>query len=278
MKTIVSHFSPDIDSITSVWLIKRFLPGWGDAELKFVAAGSSLEGLPPDKNPDVIHVDTGMGRFDHHQTAAYTSASQIVYEFLRGEGHLKEREAGGLQKMTKEITGFDHFAEVNFPEPASDHYEFMIHKIIEGGLKSVLREDKAILETVFPLLDSVLNIFMKKIQAEEEIKKGFIFRSHWGKSLVMETRNEETMKLAMKMGYALVIKKDSDRGNVRIKTLPDKKLDLKVLYEKIIKADKNATWFLHASGNMLLNSSSKNPNFIPSQLSVKRLIEIVRSI
>src|SRR3972149_12172242 len=110
MKTIVSHFSPDIDSITSVWLVRRFLPGWIDAELKFVAAGSTLDGLPPDADPNIIHVDTGMGRFDHHQTADYTCASSLVFEFLREKGHLKEREAKGLLKMTKEITGFDHFA------------------------------------------------------------------------------------------------------------------------------------------------------------------------
>lgn len=278
MKTIVSHMSPDIDSITSVWLIRKFFPEWSDAELRFVPAGSTLDNKPVDSDPDVIHVDTGFGRFDHHQTSDHTSASMLIFKHLKGESLLKERQSQALEKMIKEITDFDHFGEVFFPDPSSDHYEFMIHKIIEGGLKTILKDDFLITQSVFPFLDALLNIFMKKNQAVEEIKKGFVFTSHWGKTLIMETRNEETAKLAMKMGYTMVVKKDPDRGNVRIKSIPGKKYDLNPLYEKILKADKTGTWFMHASGNMLLNSSSKNPNFVATNLTVKRLIEIIKGI
>lgn len=270
--------SPDIDSITSVWLIRKFLPGWSDSELRFVPAGSTLDNKPVDSDPEVIHVDTGFGRFDHHQTSDHTSASMLVFKHLKGENLLKERQSQALEKMIKEITDFDHFGEVFFPDPSSDHYEFLIHKIIEGGLKTILKDDFLIAQSVFPFLDALLNIFMKKNQAVEEIKKGFVFTSHWGKTLIMETRNEETAKLAMKMGYTMVVKKDPDRGNVRIKSIPGKKYDLNPLYEKILKADKTGTWFMHASGNMLLNSSSKNPNFVATNLTVKRLIEIIKGI
>ncbi len=278
MKTVVSHFSPDIDSITSTWLIKRFLPGWGEAEVKFVAAGSTLNNEPVDSNNEIIHVDTGFGKFDHHQTSEYTSATQLVFTYLKENNLLKKNYSSALERISLQITGFDHFAEVYFPEPADDRYEFMIHKIIEGGLKSTLKDDLLIMEMVFSILDATLNIFVKKVNAEQELKKGFVFNSHWGKSIVVSTRNEESTKLALKTGYSLVAKKDPDRGNIRIKTLPDKKLDLKPLYLKIIDEDKKATWFLHVSGNMLLNSSSKNPNFIASKLSLKRLIEIIKSV
>ena len=102
--------------------------------------------------------------------------------------------------MIKQITDFDHFAEVYFPLPESDHYEFMIHKIIEGGLKSILKEDIKIFEVISPILDSILNIFVKKVNAEGELKKGFVFTSKWGKSIVIETKNEESIKLALKKG------------------------------------------------------------------------------
>lgn len=278
MKTIVSHFSPDIDSIASVWLIKRFLPGWKDAEIKFVPAGSTLDDKLPDSNSETIHVDTGMGCFDHHQTNDYISASQLIFSYLKEQNHLKKIYIKPLERMTAQITAFDHFGEVYFPEPTSDHYEFMLHKIIEAGLKSILKDDLIINEIVFPFLDSILNVFVKKINAEVDLKKGYVFTSKWGKSIVIETRNEEIIKLALKMGYSLIAKKDPEKGNIRIKTLPDKKLDLKPLYLKILKHDKKGTWFLHVSGNMLLNSSSKNPNFIPSSLSLKRLIEIIKSV
>lgn len=278
MKTIVSHFSPDIDSIGATWLIKKFLPGWSDAEIKFVPAGSALDNKPVDTDPNIIHVDTGMGRFDHHQTDKHTSASQLVFEFLKDKNHLNNHQITALSRLIHQITIFDHFGEAFFPEPYSDHYEFSIHKIIEGGLKSVLKEDLKLMETVFPMLDALLSIFVKKTNAEEELKKGFVFHSFWGKSIVLETKNEETTKLALKLGYTFIAKKDPEKGNIRIKTLPGTKYNLKSLYTEILKFDKKATWFLHSSGNMLLNSSSKNPNFTPSKLSLNRLIEIIKSI
>ena len=83
MKTIVTHIGPDLDAITSIWLAKTFLPAWEEASLAFVPAGSTLEGKPPDDNPEILHVDTGFGRFDHHQTNADTCASILVYEEIK---------------------------------------------------------------------------------------------------------------------------------------------------------------------------------------------------
>ena len=42
MKRIVTHTSPDMDAITSVWFIKRYLSGWENAEVRFVPAGQPI--------------------------------------------------------------------------------------------------------------------------------------------------------------------------------------------------------------------------------------------
>ncbi len=278
MKIIVSHFSPDIDSICASWLVARFMPGFSQAEMRFVAAGKTYEDMPVDSNPDIIHVDTGFGKFDHHQNNDYTCASLKVFEYLKIQGFLKLKYAKTLERITRQVNEFDHFMESSYPEPNADRYEFMIHKIIEAGMKNIIHDDLKILEHVFIELDSLFIIFLKKIQAEEEIKKGYVFQSNWGRTLVLESKNEETMKLALKSGFELVAKKNPEKGNLRIKTLPGKKYDLKKLHDKIVKEDKKGTWFFHASGNMLLNSSSKNPNFIASPITTKRLIEIIKSI
>jgi len=278
MKIIVSHISPDIDSIASVWLIKKFYPGWSRAELKFVPAGSTYENKPVDENPEIIHVDTGMGKFDHHQTNDETiCATVLVFEFLKKNHFLKKNQIEPLSRMVNQINVFDHFGEVYFPEANSDYFDFLLSNIIDSGLKSTLKNDEEIVNAVFPFLESIFNIFTKKVSAEKEIKKGYVFQSHWGKTLVISSRNEEVMKLALKSGFQMVCRKDPDKKNVRIKTLPNKKLTLRPLYQKIIKIDKKATWFLHASGNMLLNGSSKNPVFIPSSLSLPKLIEIIKN-
>src|SRR5918912_1791501 len=64
--TIVGHLAPDLDCLTAIWILLRF-GGAKNATLQFVPAGATLQDQPPDADPRVIHVDTGGGRFDHHQ-------------------------------------------------------------------------------------------------------------------------------------------------------------------------------------------------------------------
>ena len=277
MKTIVTHCSVDLDAITSIWLIKRFLPEWKDAELKFVSAGSTLNDEPADANKEIIHVDTGMGKFDHHQNDNNTCATKLVFEFLKENFSLDHKNIKALERMVSFVNDVDHFQEVYYPEPCDDRYEFLLSQIIET-LKSVLKGNDEVVGAVFPMLDAELQLFKNKIRAEHEIKKGFVFHTKWGKAIAMETKNEESLKLAQKSGFTVAVRKDPERGFLRIKSLPKKNIDLTPVYEKLKHLDKKATWFLHASKNMLLNGSAKNPKAIPTIVNLKSAIEILKKI
>src|SRR3989344_4995635 len=69
---LVTHHATDLDAITSVWLLKRFVTQkYGSAKVIFVNPGEQvsaqqIEELAIDPN-NVVHVDTGWGEFDHHQ-------------------------------------------------------------------------------------------------------------------------------------------------------------------------------------------------------------------
>ncbi len=277
MKTIVTHISPDLDAIASVWLIKRYMKGWEESSIAFVPAGKTLNNEQPDSNPEVIHVDTGFGQFDHHQTNADTCATKLIFTTLLTKNMIKKGHIGALERMIAYINQIDHFQEVFFEEAGRDRADFSLGQLTDS-LKAVIHDDIQLTETVFPLLDATLQFMKQKITAEGEIKNAFAFTSAFGKSLAVKTRNSVLAKVATKQGYELVITKDPVKGNVRIHTLPGKKHDLTSLYEKLKQADKKATWFLHASRNILLNGSSKNPHMIPSYLSIQKLIEIVKSI
>lgn len=277
MKTLVTHFSVDLDAVAACWLIKKYLNGWDEAEIKFVPAGTTFDNKSPDTDPDMIHVDTGFGQFDHHQTTEYTSATKLVFEHLCNQTVVGSNDSIALERIVNYINDTDHFAEVYFTNPQEDRYDFCLHQIV-FGLRQVLKTDIAVTEFTFNLLDGAYLLMKSKVSAEKEIDKGYSFDSKMGKTLVMETSNHESIKLALKKGYILVATKDPKSGSIRIKTLPDKKYDLTQLHETIIKSDKKGTWFLHVSKNMLLNASSKNPNFIPSSLTLQKLIEIIKGI
>ena len=277
MKTIVTHLSPDLDAIASVWLIKKYLPNWNDAQVKFVPSGTTLDNQSPDSDKDVIHVDTGLGKFDHHQTNDYTSATKLVYKYLMGRDYIDEKEIKPLEKIIEYVNSTDHFAEVFYSDPEADRYDFMIRQLVDG-LKVINRDEAKLMEIIFLLLESALIVFKNKVNAEEEINQGFVFKSYLGRSLAIESKNEEAVKLALKKGFTLVIRRHPEVGFTRIKTIPDKKYNLRPIYEKILEVDKKGSWFFHISGHMLLNGSSGNPKLIPTTLSLNKIIEIVKAI
>ena len=277
MKTIVTHLSPDLDAIASVWLIKKYLPDWNDAQVKFVPSGTTLDNQLADSDKNVIHVDTGLGKFDHHQTNDYTSATKLVYKYLIGRDYIEEKEIKPLEKIIEYVNSTDHFAEVFYSDPEADRYDFMIRQLVDG-LKVINRDEAKLMEIIFLLLESALIVFKNKVNAEEEINQGFVFKSYLGRSLALESKNEEAVKLALKKGFTLVIRRHPEVGFTRIKTIPEKKYSLRPIYEKILEVDKKGSWFFHISGHMLLNGSSGNPKLIPTTLSINKIIEIVKAI
>ena len=277
MKTIVIHIFPDLDAITGAWLITRYLPEWEEAEIVFTPQQKNWNNVVPDSNPDILYCDTGYGKFDHHHVPERTCASRRILDYLVMHDHVSGKEKEPLNRIIEYVTDIDNFGEVNYPEPTSDKYEFCLHQLITG-LKKKGMSDLALVQTVFPLLDAELQLFIYKLKAETEIAKGFVFYSKYGKSIAMNTGNDEAMRLAQKKGFSLVLLKDPTKKTARIKTLPSPELDLTPVYNRIVKEDTKGTWFLHILKNMLLNGSSRTPDSIPTPLSLQKLIEIIKEV
>lgn len=278
MKTIVTHFSPDLDAIAGIWLLRRFHPDYKTAQYHFMPGGkNTFQDVPVDTDPNVIHVDTGYGMLDHHQTNEDTCAAVRTFEYCKNKGYLEQKLVEPLQRMVQIVNDIDHFREVYYPNPNADHYEFMLHQIIEG-MHAGVKTDADRIELCLPVLDGVLQVFRNKVKGEEEVKKGLVVYTSWGKALVMHTDNAEALKIAQKEGYVLVARKDRQHGRIRIKSIPNPKYDLTALYEKIKQKDTVGEWFLHIGKNMLLNGSAKGPSMKPSPLTLSQLVELIKEI
>ncbi|KKR78846.1 MAG: hypothetical protein UU25_C0029G0003 [Microgenomates group bacterium GW2011_GWB1_40_9] len=272
MKTIVTHFAPDLDGITSIWLLKTFLPEWKEAAIAFVPAGKTLQDTPVDSDLEVVHVDTGFGKFDHHQSNEDTCAALLVYESLG-----KKDEA--LERLLRVVNDVDHFREVFFPSPMSDVWDLSLGSIIDGMNMTMVNDPLSMIDGVMDCMDASYKIFQNKVWAEKEIKeKGVEFTTQFGKSLGIETVNREAVHVGQKMGYVIVVRKDPKIGSIQIKSIPKDEIDLTALYDEMRKLDPDATWFLHASKHMLLNGSAKNPDMKPTKLILNEVIEIVKKI
>lgn len=297
MKIVVTHTMPDLDAITGVWLIKRFLQGWEDAIVKFVPAGTRLAGSgkgegesdPIEKigRDEVIHIDTGLGPLDHHQTPdTNVCGASLTWDYVRENGQMFENEEESdkiqvreeaISRMINIVVDDDHFKQVFYPNPTEDYYDFMLTDILDGLKLQKPDDDDLYIEFVSSCLDAILHNFENKIWAEREIKEnGKGFESQWGKAIAFETINDDVIKLSQKMGFALVVRKDPRKGYIRIKASPKASVDLTNTYEKLKKMDPQATWFLHVSKKMLLNGTPKNPKMKPTKLRLDAIIAVLR--
>lgn len=287
MKTIVTHFAPDVDAVSSVWLLKRFLPGWDTAKVEYVAAGKTLNNEIVDSDPDIWHVDTGMGLLDHHQTGEDTCAARRTLDFVaksqipkskfqnNGSYHNFSEEA--LERLVEVVNDIDHFREVYFPNPTADFYDFNLVAILDGLKLLYSQDNDRILEAGLICMDGIYKTFQNKVWAAKELKeRGVPFKTRWGKGIGIETVNDEAVRLAQKTGYVIAVRKDPKKEFVRVKALPESSADLTNCYHKFKKLDPKATWFLHAGKKMLLNGSVKNPESIPSKLTLKEIIDVLR--
>lgn len=298
MKIIVTHMSPDWDAIGSVWLIRKFLPGWDSASVRFVPAGSRVgkENKKSDKNPievmgedEVIHVDTGLGPLDHHQvydtsiSAASRTWDYVKLEIDKSGSRLTPEHIEAVSRIVAIIVDTDHFGEVFWKDPAADYHEFSLIGLLEGYKFLKQGDDMAYFNFGSECLDAILHTFENRIWAEREIaEKGMKFETKFGKGIGFETLNDTVLKLAQKMGYVIVVRKDPRKGYVRIKTLPARGenigIDLTLAYEHLRKADPDATWFLHVSKKMLLNGTPKNPKMRPTKLKLSDIIKVLEKL
>lgn len=301
-KIIVTHMAPDLDAVTSVWLLKKYLPSWRDAKVQFVPAGQKLGGLDANEDTviekysgdEVIHVDTGMGALDHHQFQDETKcAASIVYDYVRTQPDTllrDESEIKALNHIIDLVIDEDHFQQVFHDDSASYLREFTLVGILDGMKLQEGISDTQILQKGMESLDALILSFQSRVQAEDELKDGKVFSTKWGDAIALETVNDTVMKLAQIKGYSVAVRLDPASHLLRIKAWPrmrkdkqyenvqEKDIDLTPVYTIVKERDPYASWFLHASKRMLLNGSAKNPQSIPTKLEMDDIIDILKSL
>ena len=341
MKIVVTHLSPDMDAIGSVWVIKKFLPGWSDAKVEFVPAGLRLERVKNHPefvkesvlkvgDDEIMHVDTGHGPLDHHQTSSMeTCGAKRSWEFVLSElektgQQLRIEHQEAVSRIVEQIVAMDHFQEVHRVDASADYQDFSLWALNEGLQYLKPEENDYYVEFGRTCLDYLFSFFENKIWAENELVKGQEFETRYGKAIGVESRNDSVAKLAQKKGYVVVVRKDPRRGNVAIKAIPNKAkgeeqtpiqsgqmvkeleqqangggrrangleqrvedkgegakisgIDLTLAYEQMKKMDPDATWFLHVGKKMLLNGSVKNPDMVPTKLTLDAIVNVLERL
>jgi hypothetical protein len=214
VRLLVTHQNPDLDAIGSCWLFMRYGGSmFSDVAYYFVQAGNEIgedtlkaKGIAYD---EVVHVDTGLGVFDHHQpdNTKRDSGALRVYDYL-AEKKPSVREDEALRRVVNFINETDHFASFWWPEPADDRYMFMLEEVLSGLRSRRHFSDWELLEFGMVCLDGIYTSMKIKVSAEYDIEtKAFEFESPWGTALAIENKNDEVIKLGQKKGMMLLFEK-----------------------------------------------------------------------
>lgn len=281
MKLLVTHRSPDLDAIASVWMLTRFHAiEFADSKHYFVNAGDSIDlrtaadlGFAPE---DIVHTDTGLGEFDHHQPERgmlRVCATSLVYDYVT-HMHPDLKGDKGLAFLSDYVNSIDHFEECFWPNADDLKHSLLIQNLIDGLQRFGVQDDEALLQFGFQCLDAAYASLSAEVQARDVISKGKEFMTPWGKGIAIESPVDEVLKLAQRMGYMVAVKKDPKRGDIRIKAVPGKGIDLTSIYEQILKIDTVGHWYFHPGKTMVLNGSSKDANKKPSPLKLEQVIEL----
>lgn len=283
-RLLVTHHAPDLDAISSVWILKRFnSQDYADAKVAFVDPGDTISvenakalGFEMDQ---VTHTDTGLGKFDHHQpdrAQQRICATSLVYDYIC-EIQPDKKDDPALKSLVEYVTDIDHFGEVDWPESGLPRYAFSLPELIHGLELLELHNDDSQLHFGFTCLDSAYAVLKQFFKAHEVLEeKAVRFELPIGNCLAVESANDDVIKLAQKQGVDLVIKKDDHTGHVRIKARPDTNFTLEALAEKVKALEPDVSWYYHPGGKMLLNGSRKHTHQNPSQLSLQQLITLVK--
>lgn len=280
MKKIITHINPDSDAVISAWLIRKFLPGWQEAEIGFAQANEETNQKAQVDDPNLLFVDVGRGKLDHHQTGELISASSLCWEYIkqsRPNQPLNLLAAQAVNEIVAIETEIDNTRDLHWPEVGEYRASFYFQNIIES-LRGLAETDEQVMALGLRLAEAIFLNLKNKIKGREELKTGIQFEAPWGKGVAIQTGNKYVGWEGEVAGFAVVIQKDPRSGGVRIYARWDSGADLTEVYNKVRLLDGNANWFLHASKKLLLNQASVNKSMRPTKLSLEQLIEIVKKL
>jgi hypothetical protein len=236
------------------------------AELAFVPAGSTLDNMPADLDPHIVHVDTGGGRFDHHQYPHdhTLSATELVRRAVVPDD-------SALKRLADHVTRLDH-ADYH----GKDIIFFNINDLIAGYNDLFPNRPHHVAQAMLPNFDAWYEHEARELRLERAFAQRKEFQTRWGLGIAMQSDDGASSKLAYGHGAVLYVYRDG-RGYMGIAAQSRSQVNLQPVYSDLRRVDPQADWFLHPNHRMLLCGTSKSPPQHPSQLSLDELVEVIRN-
>lgn len=270
-KTLITHINPHLDDIAAIWLFKRFHSGFENAKIKFISAEKGAGGLKESK--DTIYFGVGKGKFDEHKGDIGDCATSLVWKEVKKEG-LAPKDGFEL-KAYEEMVRWNLLVDTA-RMPSYEFSAFGVDQFIRSRKNSAEDSSKTVKlgEEIF---NRILPVLIRRQKALGDWQKRFEFKTRWGKGAGLES-DSFFQELAYENGFQIVINKAPKRGFSGITAPATSDIDLTGVYLKLKDLEPKAGWFLHHGKKMVLCGAPSAPDAVKSKLSLKELIDVVKSV
>lgn len=272
MKKLITHINPHLDDIAAIWLIKKFIPGFADAEINFISANEGKDGLK--ETEDLLYIGVGLGKYDEHKDATKNeSAMSLVWIDIKSRNlNTKEKyENLAIDEMVSWNTLID-----TAKMPLGEFHSFEVEAFIRS--KEGTKEDS--LKTIdlgIEILNRILPVLVKKYKSLDTWKERVEFSSKWGKTVAVDSEDFDR-DIADKNKVELLLKRNPKSGFVGFTSPGISNTDLTEIYEKLKSLDPEAEWFLHQGKKMVLCGADSAPNAKKTKLNFSELIDVIKSL
>jgi hypothetical protein len=233
-----------------------------DAALRFVPAGETLDGQPPDADPRVVHVDTGGGRFDHHRTNDHAlSAAELVRRAVAPDDPV-------LARLIRHVTQIDH-AQIDITPIFNVNDLIAGYHILHGA------EPERVVQAMSANFDAWYAQEARQLRLDAAFAQRVEFDTPWGLGIAMESDDGGSSRLAFGAGAVLYVYRDG-QGRTGIAARARSHVDLTPVYYDLRRLDPGADWYLHPSKRLLLCGTAKAPPRVPSNLTLDQIVGVLR--
>lgn len=236
---IILPTRPQPDTIAAIFILKKFgeelFPGIREAKIDFWQVMPENENEETLDKKGVILIDLGGGRFDHHNTRAKTTASDLV------SIHLGVSDDPALAKLIEYARRDDFYGKGTISNDPIDR-AFGLSSLIAVLNKSLVKNPAKVVEIILPILTAHYNEELKRTkELPEEFEKKLssgeaeVFPAKQrDKKLKVVIVNSESGSLAGYLrsqngGKFDVVAQWLPSGHVNILTRPTKRIDLRSL-------------------------------------------------
>lgn len=235
------------------------------AQLQFVPSGLTLHNQPVDSDPAIIHVDTGGGRYDHHQRKhASLSAAELVRRATAPYDL-------ALQRLVQQVTEIDQ-ARDRLSNPI-----FNVQALVHGLNALFPDQPGLVAQTMLPNLDAWHASEARQIRLEAAFQHRIEFETPWGLGIALESSDGGSGQLAFRHGAVVHAYRDA-HGWMGAAARSDSQVDLSEMYSKLQIIDQEADWYLHPNKRLLLCGSAKAPANNLSRLSLAQFVDLISTL